>query len=91
MSIHTETVKIYINECEFDAGCEFEYFAGEKPKLTGAWENCHEGEAEEITPLKLEVTFHTKEEPKDMTFLLAIEGVCGDIEDQLQAIIEGSR
>lgn len=88
MSIHTETVQIYINECEFDADCEFEYFAGEKPKLTGAWENCHEGEAEEFNPVKLEVYINKKEAPIDMTYLLAIEGICEEIQEQLLQIKE---
>jgi len=90
MSIHTETVLIYINECEFKADCEFEYTAGEEPYITGLPENCHPGEPDEINPLKLDVHFDTKAEPKDMTFLLHFEGICEGIQAQLQEIIDES-
>ncbi len=88
MSIHTETVKIYINECEFDADCEFEYFAGEPAHLTGLPENCHPGEEAEIGPIKLEVYLHVTKAPQDMTYLLSIQVICEDIQEQLLEITE---
>ena len=88
MSIHTETVQIYINEMQFDADCEFEYQAGEPAHLTGLPENCHPGEDEEINPFELRVHFDKKEAPKDMTFLLDFEDICEDIQEQLLEIKE---
>lgn len=87
MSIHTETVQIYINELQFDADCEFEYEEGEKAILHLAPEDCYPGSPEEINPFELRVHFDKKEEPKDMTFLLDFEGICEDIQAQLQEII----
>ena len=89
MSKHTETVQIYINECQFDADCAFDYRAGEPPIISGLWENSHPGEPEEVTPYRLIVHLDRKDAPKDMTYLLAIDGICEDVQVQLQEIIEG--
>ena len=87
MSIHTETVQVELNSASFDASCEFEYYAGEAPKLTGLPENCHPGEPAEVNILRLAIRVNKKLE-LDISDLLEIDAFCEDIVEQIEAVIE---